>query len=425
MKNLKKLRNQKSRNLKQKEEKIMEFLINRELLKEELGFMQGIVEKKATIAALSNILFKSVGKDKVRITGSNLDVTMHIECPAKILKEGMSLVNAKKIFDISRLLDAEEIHFLTEENSWIRIESNNARFKIASMPVDEYPEVPDSAKTGLKLISSDVLTFMKMTSFAISQEQSRYLLSAAKLLTVNGANNEKKLRMVTTDGHRLAMIEKSLTDSSDEVGNLDILIPKRVLQELSRICRGGDSNSIEFGEDERHLYFSHGNSVLIARKLVGNFPNYEAVIPKESPFTAEFEPLSFSSALKRVSLMADEMSHAVKITLKKDEALIEAFSQDGEAKEVIPIVYDGEEFTVGFNSQYIQDFLDVVLSATESYKEGDSEEEIEADKVKVKVSEGGKIRIKFEFRDSNSQVLMRPVGLKGYDYIYVVMPLRL
>ncbi len=412
----------------------MELVINQETLKEELSFMQGIVEKKAAVTALSNILLQSVGEDKVRMTGSNMEITMHVYAPAQVFEKGAVLIGAKKIFDIARLLDSSEVRFQAEENSWVRVESGNAKFRVASLDVKEYPDVPISAKTNLELTSDLILSFIQMTSFAMSQEQSRYLLSAAKFLSVDEAGNRKKLRMVTTDGHRLAMVEKAFngsdshkTDSAEslsEVGDLDILIPKRALQELAKICRSVEK--VELGEDERHLYFGCGSRSLIVRKLVGNFPNYEAVIPKESPFRAEFDVSVLRSALRRVSLMADEMSHAVKITLRKNEALIEAFSQDGQAQETIPAVYDGDLFTIGFNSQYIQEFLDVVLSVSGSFSEAveEVEKEVESDKVKVKASEG-KRRISFEFRDSNSQVVMRPLGLKDYNYVYVVMPLRL
>jgi DNA polymerase-3 subunit beta len=424
----------------QKGEKNMEFSIKQETLKEEIGFIQGIIDKKTISPALSSILFQSVSEDKIRVTGSNLEMTMHINMPAQVSEQGTVLVSAKRIFDIARSLDLPEIRFRAEESSWVHVESGNAKFRIASIDVTEYPEVPAETKVGAQLDSNMLLAFIQMTGFAISQEQSRYLLSAAKFLSVNendgkSQNRRRKLRMVTTDGHRLAMVEKDLEGESSEVGNLDILIPRRALQEIAKICR--HENKLGLGEDERHLYFTSENRSLIVRKLVGNFPNYEAVIPKESPFVAEFDSATLRAALRRVSLMADEMSHAVKITLMKNEAVIEAFSQDGEAKEVIPVVYDGEDFTIGFNSQYIQEFLDVVLSvgaskASESSAESveETEKEIESNKVKVReVAKDGsdeeKGRIRFEFRDSNSQVLMRPLGWKDYNYVYVLMPLRL
>jgi len=395
----------------------MEFVIKQNALKEELGFVQGIVEKKSTIPVLSNILIESVGENTIRFVGTDLDVTIRCEATADIKQAGAMCIQARKIFDIVRLLDDADVHFTKEENEWVKLKCGKANFKLAGVAREQFPEVPSFKSAPMKL-SADIFNhFIQNTAFAITNEQSRFTLSGAKFMIDGGA-----ARMVTTDGHRLAFIEKKLTDGAAK-DTMDALIPKKALMELTKIARDAKGD-VSFGEDANHIYFEVGGRLLITRKLSGTFPNYEMVIPKDNDKTATFDAEEMKTAIRRVSLMADERTRSVRMTIRANEIEIGAqSSEEGEASEKVAAEYTGEEVQVGFNSQYLQEFLNVV-GAGESETEGTSEKETSGETVRVKES-ANRLRIAFEFKDGNAQTQLNIAGDKTYDYKYIVMPLRI
>jgi DNA polymerase-3 subunit beta len=395
----------------------MEFVIKQNALKEELGFVQGIVEKKSTIPVLSNILIESVGENTIRFVGTDLDVTIRCEATADIKQAGTMCIQARKLFDIVRLLDDADVHFTKEENEWVKLKCGKANFKLAGVARDQFPEVPSFKSAPMKL-SADIFNhFIQNTAFAITNEQSRFTLSGAKFMIDGGA-----ARMVTTDGHRLAFIEKKLTDGAAK-DTMDALIPKKALMELTKISRDAKGD-VSFGEDANHIYFEVGGRLLITRKLSGTFPNYEMVIPKDNDKTATFDAEEMKTAIRRVSLMADERTRSVRMTIRPNEIEIGAqSSEEGEASEKVTAEYAGEEVQVGFNSQYLQEFLNVV-GAGETETEGTSEKETSGETIRVKES-ANRLRIAFEFKDGNAQTQLNIAGDKTYDYKYIVMPLRI
>lgn len=323
-------------------------------------------------------------------------------------------IQARKLFDIVRLLDAGDVHFTKEENEWVRLSCGKSKFRLAGVNRDQFPEVPSFKSAPLKLSAEIFNHFINNTAFAITNEQSRFTLSGAKFM-IDGNH----ARMVTTDGHRLAFIQKYLgEDTATE--NMDALIPKKALMELVKISRDS-SAEVSFGEDPNHIYFEVDGRLLITRKLSGNFPNYEMVMPKDNDKTVTFDAEEMKNALRRVSLMADERTRSVKITIRTGEIEIGAqSSEEGEASEKVAAEYTGEEVQIGFNSQYLQEFLNVV-SASEA-SEAAGEQETEGETVRVKE---GRPRIAFEFKDGNAQTQMRVAGDTAYDYKYIVMPLRI
>ena len=334
----------------------MEFIINQSALKEELGFVQGIVEKKSTIPVLSNILIESIGEGTIRIVGTDLDVTIRCEASAEIIKPGSMCIQARKLFDIVRLLENKDIHFTKDENEWVKLSSGKSKFRLAGVSRENFPEVPSFKSAPMKLSAKTVNYFIQHTSFAITNEQSRFTLSGAKFMVGEGS-----VKMVTTDGHRLAFIEKQ--EETD--GTIDVLIPKKALNELTKISRDSQSE-ISFGEDTNHIYFEVDGRLLITRKLTGTFPNYEMVIPKGNDKTATCDTEEIRNAIRRVALMADERTRSVRLKIKEGEIEIGAnSSEEGEANEVIPAEYSGEEVEIGFNAQYLQEFLGVI-SGTET-----------------------------------------------------------
>ena len=409
----------------------MEFTIKQSVLKEELGFIQGVVERKSTIPVLSNILIESLGEKEIRILGTDLDVTIRCDAEAEIKTTGAMCIQARKLFDIVRTLEGGDIHFKKLENEWVQMKAGRASFRLAGVSREQYPEIPIFKSAPLKLSSDIFNQFIHNTAFAITNEQSRFTLSGAKFMIADG-----KARMVTTDGHRLAFIEKEIEDWGDE--KMDALIPKKALVELVKISRDSEGE-VQFGEDQNHIYFQTGGRLLITRKLSGNFPNYEMVMPKDNDKSVVFDLAEMKSAVRRISLMADERNRSIRMTVRAGEVELSAqSSEDGEGQEIVPAEYSSEEeVTLGFNWQYLQEFLNNVGAFEGSASTSDADsgtpaaasdetvvKETDGDKVRVKESRGA-TKISFEFKDANAATQIRIAGDSLYDYKYIVMPLRI
>jgi DNA polymerase-3 subunit beta len=370
----------------------MEFSISKSALQKELGFVQGVVEKKNTIPVLSNILIESVGENTLRITGTDLDVTIRCETEADIKTPGSICVQARKLFDIARLLPDAPVNFQKEENDWVSVKCQNFRSKIPGIPRENFPEVPSFKSAPMKLPAEVFKSFVDKTIFAITQEESRYTLSGAKfILDKSGA------KMVTTDGHRLAYVERRDLGKNAPKETLDALIPRKTLAELTKLTASFEGE-ISLGSDENHIYFEVGLRLLISRRLSGQFPNYEMVMPKGNDKSIKFDSAKLNQAIRRVALMADDRSHAVRFHLAPKQLQISSQNaEEGDASEVVATEYEGEETEIGFNAQYLQDFLNVI----------------------------GEGEVNFEFKDGNSQAQLRPAENGDYEYKYVVMPMRI
>ncbi|HEX8492943.1 MAG TPA: DNA polymerase III subunit beta [Pyrinomonadaceae bacterium] len=370
----------------------MEFSISKSALQRELGFVQGIVERKNTIPVLSNILIESVGENTIRIIGTDLDVTIRCETEADIKTPGAICVQARKLFDISRLLPDATVSFRKEANDWVTVKCERFSSKMMGLPREQFPEVPSFKSAPMKFPAEVFKSFIDKTIFAITQEESRYTLSGAKfILDKTGA------KMVTTDGHRLAYVARQDLNKNESQATLDALIPRKTLAELTKLT-ANDEGEISLGADDNHIYFEVGSRLLISRMLTGQFPNYEMVMPKGNDKSIVFDSTQLNQAIRRVALMADDRSHAIRFHLAPNQLQISSQNaEEGEAQEVVTTEYAGDETDIGFNAQYLQDFLNVV---------GDGQ-------------------ISFEFKDGNSQAQLSPAGDADYDYKYVVMPMRI
>jgi DNA polymerase III subunit beta len=367
----------------------MEFVISKNALQKELGFVQGIVEKKNTIPVLSNILIESMGDGAIRITGTDLDTTLRCQAVAEIQRPGTLCVQARKLFEISRLLPDAPVSFRKEENDWATVKCERSMFRVSGVPRENFPEIPAPRSSQIELPAQLLKSFIDRTIFAITLEESRYTLSGAKLLI-----NKSGIRMVTTDGHRLAFIEKKGQFADAE---LDILVPRKTLAELARMT-AGEEGAIQIASDENHVYFEVGGRHLISRLLTGQFPNYEMVIPKDLERRVLFDGGQLNHAIKRVAVMADDRSRAVRFQFGPGRTDISAQSaEEGEACETLSVEYQGDEFQIGFNAQYLQDFLTVA----------------------------GDAPVYFELKSPDAQVQLRKQTEEDVDYKYIVMPLRL
>jgi DNA polymerase-3 subunit beta len=369
----------------------MQFSVTKNVLLKELNLLQGIVEKKSTIPILSNVLIET-GDSKISLVATDLDVSLQTECAAETTRPGSVVLQARKLFDIVRNLPDAEINFTKEDNDWVRILCASSNFRIVGQAKEHFPSTPKSEKGGVVIPATVLNSLISKTVFAITQEESRYALNGSLLLLSEG-----KLQMVATDGHRLALAASDIEQASDQADQLKVIVPKKALVELAKLTAGAEEN-LDLSRDENHLYFEVQNRNLTSRMLAGQFPNYELVLPKNNDKSVTLNVDKITQAIRRAALMADERSHGVKVDLTNNQLSITSQSADvGEAKEVIPIDYNGENLSIGFNAQYLLDFLGVV----------------------------GTDEVAFEFKDEQSPALLRPSGDGHADYKYVIMPMRL
>ncbi len=366
----------------------MHLIIGKTSFLKELNMLQGVVEKKSTIPILSNLLLEAINGE-LWIKGTDLDVSISTRCEAQIKQEGAICIQAKKLFEVIRSLPEAEIEIRRGENDQVSLVCERSRFKMPGLTKDNFPEIKNFDGPFTPILPDLVRTFIGRTVFAITNEESRYALNGAKM-EFSGTG----VRMVATDGHRLSFIEKQA-----DTGNvqLDVLIPKKTLTELSKLSAETDE-SVEVGQSDNHLFFKVGKRLLVSRTLSGQFPNYELVLPKDNNNKIALESARLSSAIKRVALMADERSHAIKFDINDGQINITSQSSElGEAGESLAVEYSGPAISSGFNAQYLLDFFSVVQDG----------------------------EISLEFKDGSSQVQIRLKDEVECDFRYIIMPMRL
>jgi DNA polymerase-3 subunit beta len=372
----------------------MELVVRKNELLRELQLFQGIVERKNTIPILANVLIDA--KDgEVKMLATDLEVALRSRCEATVTKPGVLTLPAKKLYEIVRALPETEVR-ISQDKSGVRVAADRFTSRIQALPKEDFPVLPEpTGTTKIALSSAGLREMVSKTQFAITGEDTRYFLNGA-LFVLRGDS----MSLVATDGHRLALItvERKTQDGSLKNGEeIKAILPKKTLLELGKLLGDGEED-IYYERGENHLFFGVGGRVLISRMIDGEFPAYERVIPSENNNNVEFERDRLTSAIKRVALLSNERSRAVKVEIKKKKAEVTSSSSEfGEASEQIPVEYSGGALTISFNAQYVLDFLSVV----------------ETDAVLLSL------------KDEVSQAVMKPVGAAEYDYTYVIMPMRI
>ena len=370
----------------------MEFSVKKFDLLRELELTQGVVERKTTIPILSNLLVEARGNG-LAITATDLELSIRTSCEARVKKEGAGTIPAKKLYDIVKLLPEAEIKFKLLDNHWIQLTCERKNYKLVGMSKENFPALPSFPDANIKIPAGLLGGLIAKTTFAISAEESRYTLNGALLVW-----RPVSVSMVATDGHRLAMVEiEHKTEGFSQ--ETRVLIPKKAMTEIQRLAsESGEDAAVEFAQDESHLFFRFGQRLLTSRKLTGQFPNYEAVLPRDSSKTLVLERGELQDALRRVSQLADLRTHAIRFVLAKEGVEISASSPEyGEAKEALDKEYAGEPITIGFNAQYLLDFLAAAPDGP----------------------------ISFEMKDDQSASQLRPLADESSRYRYVVMPMRI
>jgi DNA polymerase-3 subunit beta len=370
----------------------MELVVRKNDLLRELQLFQGIVERKNTIPILANVLMEAKG-DEVRFLATDLEVGLRSKCNASVAKSGSLTLPAKKFYEIIKALPETDIR-IAEDKGGVKVAADRFDSRMQTLPREDFPTLPESGAgaPSTTLPRSALKEMVAKTQFAITGEDTRYFLNGALFVL-----RPDSMSLVATDGHRLALV----TVPRDGTGKKDAdeiraILPKKTLGELSRLLMEGDGE-IAYERGENHLFFHVGDRLLISRMIDGQFPAYERVIPKGNDKRIEFERDRLTNAVKRVALLSNERSRAVKIQIDKGKVDITSSSPDlGEAKETLSVDYTGAPMQICFNAQYVLDFLSAVSTDL----------------------------VSLELKDEVSQALMKPVGAEGYDYTYVIMPMR-
>src|SRR5437762_1576666 len=331
----------------------MEITVSKFELLRELTATQGVVERKTTIPILSNYLFEAAG-DKLSLTATDLDLSLRTACSAKVKKEGSCTIPARKLHDYVKLLPDADITIKLLENHWVSIRCGRSNTKMVGMARSNFPSLPAFPTAGVVKIPAQVLRGMiAKTGFAIANEESRYTLNGALMVL-----KPESITMVATDGHRLSHIERGGEKFDGVSGEMKTLIPKKAMDELRSLLDSTDVEAIEFAKDESTLYFRIGPRLLTSRQLTGQFPNYEAVLPKDNNKSVTLPSDELTGAIQRVAQFADERSRAVRMKIEKGELKISASSTEtGESEDSIETSYNGDSVTIGFNAAYSIDFL--------------------------------------------------------------------
>jgi DNA polymerase III subunit beta len=369
----------------------MEISVRKGDFVKELQLVQGIVERKNSIPILSNVLAEAQGGE-LRLSATDLDVSLRAGCAAQVKSEGAITLAAKKLYEIVRSLPESEVRLKALPDAWATLECERVSFKMAGLPREDFPALPEARAKGGIEIPADVLRHLiARTAFAITAEDARYYLAGALLLL-----EKDSAAMVATDGHRLAYAQRRVALKVAEPQR--VLVPRKAIQELAHLLE--EEESAIYQPVENHLVFSVGGRTLSSKTIEGQFPAFEKVIAVSGDKKAAVSRDGLATALRRVSLLSSERSRAIKLRLGPGGVDLAASSPDlGEAKESLPAEYKGAAVEIGFNAQYLLDFLAVA----------------------------GTGEVQLELKDAESQGLLRPLGQEGeeLDYRYVVMPIRL
>lgn len=388
----------------------MELVVRKTDLLRELQLFQGIVERKNTMPVLANVLLRA-SDGQVEMVATDLDVGLRVTCEVQSIgKPGTLTVPAKKLFEIVKALPETDIR-IEQDKSGVRVAAERFESKLSTLPADDFPQLPE-AGTPVATLPRDAMKQMAAkTMFAITGEDTRYYLNGALFVL-----RPDSMSLVATDGHRLALV--TMPGQTGVEAEEKVLLPKKALNELNRLlavppapreeraeqaegeqpATDEAEGSLAFERGENHLFFTLGGRRLFSRMIDAQFPAYDRVIPKNNDKAVEFERDRLMAAIRRVALLSNERSRAIRFAMSSGKVEVTSNSPDlGEATEELLVSYDGPDTQVCFNSQYVVDFLNVV----------------ETDQVRL------------SFRDEMSQAVMTPVDPQGYEYTYVIMPMRI
>lgn len=383
----------------------MEFVIKQSDLVRELQTVTGVVEKRATLPILANLLIEA-GPAGLSVGASDLEVTIRGTAKATVVKPGSVTLPAGKLYEIARSLPDSDVQFKLLDRHIVAISCERTRYKIAGQPRDEFPKFPDLDTTqGIGLPAGSLKDMIERVGFAITTEDPRYSLHGALLLI-----HESSMTLVATDGYRLSYASRSVA-LPKKASEVRVIVPRKALAEVGKLATEVDAEAmVTFGRSGNHVYFTVGDHTLTTTVPEGTFPKYDEVMPRRCETEIALSTHDLTDAVKRVSLVAsDRFGRAVRFHLSSGRLELSSETELGEANEVLNVDYKGDEKTIGFNAKYLLEFLNVVGTDAirlelDPVKEGESDTDRKAKKS----------------GDKPGQFRPHPQG--DLDYRYIVMP---
>lgn len=352
---------------------------------------QGVADKKSTMPILAHVLLEA-SDNGLTVSATDLDVGLSGTYSADVQEPGSVAVHAKQLYEVIKSLPSEHVELERQENHWVEIKSGSGRFRLVGMSADEFPALPTHSETQAFSIPSPLLSEMiEKTIFCVSTDDNRHNLSGIYC----ECPEPNRLRLVATDGHRLALAEHTFETPIPIEGG--VIVPRKGFQELKRVLADGDDvKEAQLGFSGNSGFLKAGTVQLSTRLVEGQFPDYAQVIPEQATKRAKINRKPFSEALKRVSLLSQSRSYGVKMSFEEGNlSLLAEDPEFGEAHESLPIELEGESITIGFNARYLLDVL--------SHMNDDD--------------------VFFDLSDELSPGVIRPTDDSGF--LAVVMPMRI
>ena len=327
----------------------MKLTITREQLQEGLVDVAASVPAKTTLPILSNILLEAT-KDGIRLSGTDLDIAVSTTVSASVDQEGAITLPARKLVEIVRELPSAAIRLTASGEQRVTIECGRSRFRLLGLPREEFPAFPAvKFEGGWKTSSKDLQKLITHVAFAASTEESRPILNG-----VLWELRPERMRMVATNGHRLARMD--VPTSASAGAQADLIVPPKALEQIRRLF--GSEEEVEIARSENHLGFRSSTTQVFTRLIEGPYPNYEQVIPRENDKAATADKAAFSAALRRMSIVASDQTHRIRMAFANGSCKLSVQTPDlGEAQEEITVSYEGDPLEIGFNAAYLLEIL--------------------------------------------------------------------
>jgi DNA polymerase-3 subunit beta len=369
----------------------MKLTITREQLQEGLVAVAASVPAKTTLPILSNILLEAT-KDGIRLSGTDLDISVSTTVSASVDQEGAITLPARKLVEIVRELPSAAIRLTASGEQRVTIECGRSRFRLLGLPREEFPAFPTvKFEGGWRTSSKDLQKLIAHVAFAASTEESRPILNG-----VLWELRPERMRMVATNGHRLARMDVP-TPPSGSSAKADLIVPPKALEQIRRLFKSDEE--VEIARSENHLGFRSASTQIFTRLIEGPYPNYEQVIPRENDKSATADKVAFSSALRRMSIVASDQTHRIRMAFANGSCKLSVQTPDlGEAQEEISVTYEGDPLEIGFNASYLLEILKYIPTD----------------------------EVRLTFKAPERAATCEPVGWNDpSSYLTLVMPLRL
>ena len=379
----------------------MNFTVDRDQFEGIIARIQGVAERRHTMPILSHTLLTAgpkagpTGNPGLTVVASDLEIVIRCSQSLDVVAPGSVALPARKLFDIAKVLPKGPVTVMAREGNYVEISAGRGHFRLAGLGSEDFPEMPEKPKG--KPVALDSETFRKLvdsvSAFATGDE-TRYNLSGI-LLERQEEEGKTLLRMVATDGHRLAIADGEVPNLGGLLGEKRVLVPRKGLIEIRKLSDGGPG-SLELSATDKFLFAGKGDTEVWVRLLDAEFPDYLQVVPKENRIVANVPRGAFHDVLKRVSVMAPDKVNSVRLSFSGKQLEVSTTSPDlGEARDLLPIEFEGAPVTVGFNGRYLQDALGGISEDT----------------------------VRKELKDQVSQVIIRPAS--GKHYLAIIMPMRI